>query len=80
VFFEDQAFSQQLNDYLRWDVKVGFRINSSRKKVSHQFFLDLQNVTNRENDFAQRYSPNTNQINTVSQIGFFPDVMYRIQF
>ncbi|GMQ29094.1 TonB-dependent receptor [Algoriphagus confluentis] len=80
VFFEDQAFSQQLNDYMRWDVKVGFRINSSRKKVSHQFFLDLQNVTNRENDFAQRYSPTTNQINTVTQIGFFPDVMYRIQF
>jgi len=80
VFQEDLAFSQRLKDYMRWDVKFGIRLNSSRKKVSHQFFVDLQNVTNRENEFIQRYNPVTGQVNVVNQIGFFPDVMYRIQF
>jgi hypothetical protein len=76
----DRAFDLNYNDYLRWDVKFGVRINSAKKKVSHQFFVDLQNVTNRENEFVRRYNEVTDEINSVSQIGFFPDVMYRIQF
>ena len=48
--------------------------------MSHQFFVDLQNVTNRENVFVERYNPVTDEINEVTQIGFFPDFMYRIQF
>lgn len=78
VRFEDQAFSQSYGEYFRWDVKFGVRLN--RKKVSHQFFIDLQNVTNRENEFVKRYNSVTDQINPVNQIGFFPDMMYRIQF
>lgn len=78
VLFEDQAFSRRLDDYMRLDVKFGFRLNSG--KVSHQFFVDLQNVTNRQNVFTERYNPVTDQIDPVYQIGFFPDFMYRIQF
>lgn len=80
VLTEDQAFSQQYDPYLRWDVKFGVRINSQKRNVSHQFFVDLQNVTNRENEFVRRYNEVTDEINVVNQIGFFPDVMYRIQF
>lgn len=78
VLFENQAFSLRYGEYFRWDVKFGVRLN--RKKVSHQFFIDLQNVTNRENEFVRRYNEVTEEINQVNQIGFFPDVMYRIQF
>lgn len=80
VLFEDQAYSKNYDTYYRWDVKLGFRINSKKGKVSHQFFVDLQNVTNRENIFVKRYNPVTDEINEVSQTGFFPDFMYRIQF
>lgn len=78
VRFEDQAFELQYGDYFRWDVKFGVRLN--RNKVSHQFFVDLQNVSNRENEFVRRYNRVTDDINLVEQIGFFPDVMYRLQF
>lgn len=74
------AFSSRYDDYFRWDVKFGVRVNSKKKKISHQFFVDLQNVTNRKNEFVRRYNEVTDQINRVDQIGFFPDVMYRIQF
>lgn len=78
ILMEDVAFSEQYGDYFRWDVKVGYRIN--RSKVSHQFFVDFQNVTNRRNEFVRRYNPVTDEINLVEQIGFFPDILYRIQF
>ncbi len=78
VLMEDIAFSEQYEDYVRWDVKFGVRLNS--KRVSHQFFVDLQNVTNRTNEFVRRYNEVTDEINSVEQIGFFPDVLYRIQF
>ncbi|TGV02899.1 TonB-dependent receptor [Flavivirga rizhaonensis] len=80
VLLEDQAFSKQYDDYMRWDFKVGFKINSKRKKLSHQFFVDLQNLTNRKNIFERRYNRLTNNIDRVDQIGFFPDVGYRFQF
>jgi hypothetical protein len=80
VYQEDRAFSERYDPYFRWDVKFGFRLNGKKSKVSHQFFVDLQNVTNRENVFVERYNPVTDEINTVTQTGFFPDFMYRIQF
>ncbi|MEQ9302315.1 MAG: TonB-dependent receptor [Marinoscillum sp.] len=77
---EEIAFSKRYEDYFRWDVKFGVRLNSKTRNVSHQFFVDLQNVTNKQNEFVRRYNEVTDEINSVKQIGFFPDVMYRIQF
>lgn len=80
VRMEQVAFEQRYKDYFRWDVKFGVRLNSARRNISHQFFVDLQNVTDRENEFIRRYNEVTDEVNVVNQIGFFPDVMYRIQF
>ncbi len=80
VRFQNLAFSQQYDTYLRWDVKFGVRLNGKKRNISHQFFVDFQNVTNRKNEFVRRYNEVTDEINRVDQIGFFPDVLYRIQF
>lgn len=80
ILMEDIAFSERYDPYIRWDIKFGVRLNSSKKKVSHQFFVDFQNVLNRENEFVQRYNEVTDRIDRVDQIGFFPDVLYRIRF
>ena len=80
VGMEDIAYTERYENYLRWDVKFGVRINSAKKNISHQFFVDLQNVTNRTNEFVRRYNEVTDEVNEIRQIGFFPDVMYRIQF
>lgn len=76
----EKAFSQQYDSYFRWDVKLGLKINSSKKKIFHQFFVDLQNVTNRENIFARQYNRLTDNVDRIDQIGFFPDFLYRVQF
>lgn len=80
ILQEENAFTQQYENYFRWDVKLGLKLNSSKKKVFHQFFFDFQNVTNRENVFARQYNRLTDNIDQVDQIGFFPDFLYRVQF
>ncbi|MEM6699845.1 MAG: TonB-dependent receptor, partial [Bacteroidota bacterium] len=80
VLDTENAFSKQYEDYFRMDVKFGVKINSTKRKLSHQFYMDFQNVTNRENIFALRYNRLTNNINRVNQVGFFPDFLYRVQF
>lgn len=80
VLEEDKAFSSQYENYFRWDVKLGLKLNSSKRKLSHQLYVDLQNITNRENIFARQYNRLTNNIDQTNQIGFFPDFLYRLQF
>ena len=77
---EELAFSERYDPYFRWDVKLGVQFNSAKKKISHRFYIDLQNVLDTENIFVQRYNRQTNEVNEVNQIGFFPDFMYRVQF
>lgn len=80
ILQEDLAFSEQFDPYFRWDFKFGLKINSAQKKQSHQFYVDLQNVTANENVFTRRYNRLTNQVDQVNQIGFFPDFGYKFQF
>jgi hypothetical protein len=78
VLFENRAFENQYDPYFRTDLRLSYNIN--RKKVSHQFALDFQNVTNNQNVFAERYNVRTNTITTEYQQGFLPDIQYRILF
>jgi len=80
ILQEDSAFSEQYDAYFRWDMKFGVKLNGKVKKRFHQFYLDLQNVTNRDNVFIQRFNPSTNALEQVNQIGFFPDFGYKFQF
>jgi hypothetical protein len=80
VLLDEEAFSLRYDPYLRLDVKFGYQLNSKTKKISQQFFLDLQNITNNENIFVKRYNQATQQVNDVLQSGFFPDILYRLQF
>ncbi len=64
----------------RADLRFGFRLNNSNRKISQTIYLDLQNVTARDNVFIQRYNRALGKVGIVNQIGFFPDILYRIQF
>ena len=77
---DDYAFTEKYADFIRMDFKAGFTLNAKKMKISQSWSLDINNVTNRKNIFAERYNPLTNTINTAYQIGFFPNFVYRIQF
>lgn len=74
------AFSERYPDFYRLDVKAGFTLNSKKIRLSQSVFIDIQNVTGHKNVFAQQYNPYTQQINTLYQIGFYPNFVYKIQF
>ncbi len=74
------AYSEKYPDFMRLDVKIGFTLNSSKRSISQSWFFDVNNVTGRQNVFAERYNPLTGNINTAYQIGFFPNFVYKLQF
>lgn len=77
---ESRYNAEQFPGYFRLDTRFGFRLNSGKRRLSQTLYLDLQNVTNRDNVFVQRYNQVQKQVGTVYQIGFFPDIMYKIQW
>jgi hypothetical protein len=74
------AYSSYYDNYYRLDVKVGFVLNSSKRKLSQSFSLDLQNVTDHDNVFSMSYDNRRQSLNTTYQLGFFPNVIYKLQF
>ena len=74
------AFSSHYANYYRLDFKAGFTLNSAKRKIAQTFSLDLQNVTNHKNVFSQSYDAKMKNISTTYQLGFFPNVVYKIQF
>ena len=74
------AYAAFYPNYFRLDFKIGYTINSNKKKLSHSFSLDLQNITNHKNVFSQNYDDRSRAINTTYQLGFFPNIVYKIQF
>ncbi|KAF0130286.1 MAG: putative TonB-dependent outer membrane receptor [Bacteroidetes bacterium] len=74
------AYSDFYADYFRLDFKLGYTHNSRSKKLSQSFSIDLQNITDNDNVFSQSYDNRSQSINTTYQLGFFPNVIYKIQF
>jgi hypothetical protein len=59
-------------------VKAAFSIN--QKRVTHGFYITVENVTNHRNILQELYQPNTQQVRTDYQLGRFPYGGYRVQF
>lgn len=78
VRYESQAYSDQVSDYWRGDITVSYRINN--QKVAHIVSLQIQNVTNRENEFSRYFDTNTQQIESSTQFGLIPILKYRLEF
>ncbi|MBL7782741.1 MAG: TonB-dependent receptor [Saprospiraceae bacterium] len=75
---DNRPFSLQYPAFLRLDGKVGVRYNTRR--FTHTLFLDVTNVTNRQNVYAYRYFRNDDFVRTQYQLGLTPDFVYRVQF
>ncbi|HEY0110951.1 MAG TPA: hypothetical protein VGB67_15030, partial [Fibrella sp.] len=76
--YTDQAFTQKMNDYFRADLKLTYRHNGQR--LTQEWFIDFQNVTNARNIFNQNYDARAQRIRTQYQLGFFPNFNWRIEF
>jgi len=75
---EQDAFTEQWDDYLRIDFKISLTRN--RKKATHTIELDIQNITNTLNIIGDYYDTDAGQIETFTQMGIVPVFNYRVEF
>jgi hypothetical protein len=73
-----KAYSLQYPDYFRIDVKPGYKLNT--KKLTHEFSIDIQNVTRHLNVFQQSYDIKNETLKTDYQLKFFVIPQYRLLF
>ena len=73
-----RAYVDRYDDYFRTDLRLSFKLNG--KKISQEWAIDLQNLTNNKNIYSESYNPRTQSISTDYQTGFFPMFLYRIRF
>jgi CarboxypepD_reg-like domain/TonB-dependent Receptor Plug Domain len=78
IYKEAEAYSLQNNTYVRWDLKFSYIRNL--KKVTQKWYIDLQNLTARENIYIRTLNPKTGTVSQINQIGFFPNINYQITF
>ncbi len=78
IFIEQQAYTSQLPDYFRTDITLGFKMEG--KRMTQQFLLQINNVTNNVNVFQRRYSIIENKVVDVPQQAMLIIPQYRILF
>jgi hypothetical protein len=77
---DDYAYSSRYENYFRLDFKLGYVHNNKKKKVSQSFSIDLQNLTNHQNEFSKTFDNGTGNITTTYQLGLFPNFIYKVNF
>ncbi|MEX1002277.1 MAG: carboxypeptidase-like regulatory domain-containing protein [Crocinitomicaceae bacterium] len=82
VFIDSAYNSLRFDYYFRLDFKINYTLNTP--KVTHEFGLDLINVTFRDNILGWTYTPNEDNPSEPyqkrSQLGFLPIFYYKIDF
>jgi hypothetical protein len=78
IYDYENAYEDKYDPYFRTDLRLGFKING--RKVSQEWGLDLQNVTNYQSVFMEGFDRNTGEVYQIYQQGFIPMFLYRIQF
>lgn len=78
VYYEDQAYSEQVSDYFRTDLRVSLKRNKA--KSTHTLALDIQNTTNRKNVYGSYFEPMTGKVTTSYQTPLIPILSYKIEF
>ncbi|MBC7946837.1 MAG: TonB-dependent receptor [Chitinophagaceae bacterium] len=78
VLKDQEAYGLQHPHYLRWDFKLSF--NRNGPKATQKWYLDLQNLTNRDNIYVRTLNPRNGKTAVINQIGFFPNINYVVTF
>jgi hypothetical protein len=78
VYDHSKAYSEKGEPYFRLDGRVAFKLQG--KRITQEWALDITNITGRENVYSKFYNSEEQKIDYVYQQGFYPMMMYRINF
>lgn len=78
VYKNDEIYSRKTPDYFRIDFALNIHFFKRRKE--HIISLDIQNVSNRRNVYAEEYDPETKSMVYYPLAGIIPILNYRFEF
>ena len=78
VYKNDELYSRKTPDYFRID--IGVQLHFFRERSEHIISVDIQNVTNRLNAYAEEYDPETKSLVYYPLAGIIPILNYRVEF
>ena len=78
VYRTSEAFTVQQGDFRRLDLRIYLRRNLTGRNTT--LALDIQNLTNRENEAFRYYDPYLQKIVIKNQLGLIPLLSYKVQF
>ncbi|MDR0605104.1 MAG: TonB-dependent receptor [Bacteroidales bacterium] len=78
VYLKDASYENRYDDYLKIDFRTGVKIYQG--KITHEFAVDLQNVSDNKNILMQSYDKSRGVVKYEYQSGFYPMALYRILF
>jgi hypothetical protein len=78
VYSDGEIWSTKADDYFRLD--IGAKLHFFKRKAEHVISLDIQNVTNRLNTWAEIYDSENEVVVNYPMAGLIPILSYRIEF
>jgi len=78
ILDESRTYGVKGDDIFYANLGVTYRIN--RKKVTHEFKLDIQNVTNNQAAVGRYYNSKDQKVEEYYQLSLIPNLMYIIKF
>ena len=78
VYDETQRFAKRGDDIFMMNLALTYRRN--RKKTTHEFKIDIQNVTNNQAKVYEYYDDQDQALEHAYQLSIMPNIMYTIQF
>lgn len=78
VFQEDKAYAYRADDIFAINLGITYRRN--RKKTTHEFKIDIQNLTNNKALVFEYYDDMNKAIEKGYQLALLPNISYTIQF
>ncbi len=76
--FSDDTFSKKGDDVFQANLALTYR--KDRKKTTHEFKIDVQNVTNNQATTFEYFDDASEQIVQVHQLSILPVISYKIEF
>ncbi len=78
-FDYSKAYNDKLDNIFQLNFSVSLKFNKQR--ATHEIFLDLMNLTNRQARMTEYYDANKpDKVGYTTQFGFVPNLMYRVYF
>ena len=78
VYNWNSIYEKKYKPYFRTDLRIGYKVNG--KKITQEWGLDLQNITNYKSIFMEAYDAQKQEVYYLYQQGFMPMMLYRINF